>query len=263
MMIDNNKKSNLHNEWNMRIIVTYFTNGIKRIFNKNLGRVIAIIYLAVGFLIWHFRYVIWKPDSTLMNVHKLFISFFVLTTILLVTVIVILIIGMPFEAIGISKNLHRIGLVNSAGEAPLLLSKDKGNGKIMIYKFKTLGIPLSDWEDKQSKIESALNIHIDEISEGNNCRIIIVKCVGGENQLHSYIEWSEDMISNENFEIVLGEGYLGKVTVNIAKIPHMLIGGSTGSGKSVLLKLVLMQCIKKGAEVYIADFKGGVDFPPV
>lgn len=263
MMIDNNKKSNLHNEWNMRIIATYFTNGIKRIFSKNLGRVIAIIYLAVGFLIWHFRYVIWKPDSTLMNVHKLFISFFVLTTILLVTVIVILIIGMPFEAIGISKNLHRIGLVNSAGEAPLLLSKDKGDGKIMIYKFKTLGIPLSDWEDKQSKIESALNIHIDEISEGNNCRIIIVKCVGGENQLHSYIEWSEDMISNENFEIVLGEGYLGKVTVNIAKIPHMLIGGSTGSGKSVLLKLVLMQCIKKGAEVYIADFKGGVDFPPV
>ena len=92
MMIDNNKKSNLHNEWNMRIIATYFTNGIKRIFSKNLGRVIAIIYLAVGFLIWHFRYVIWKPDSTLMNVHKLFISFFVLTTILLVTVIVILII---------------------------------------------------------------------------------------------------------------------------------------------------------------------------
>ena len=43
MMIDNNKKSNLHNEWNMRIIVTYFTNGIKRIFSKNLGRVIAII----------------------------------------------------------------------------------------------------------------------------------------------------------------------------------------------------------------------------
>lgn len=75
MMIDNNKKSNLHNEWNMRIIVTYFTNGIKRIFSKNLGRVIAIIYSAVSFLIWHFRYVIWKPDSTLMNVHKLFISF--------------------------------------------------------------------------------------------------------------------------------------------------------------------------------------------
>lgn len=43
----------------------------------------------------------------------------------------------------------------------------------------------------------------------------------------------------------------------------MLIGGSTGSGKSILLKLVLMQCVKKGAKIYIADFKGGVDFPNV
>ena len=43
----------------------------------------------------------------------------------------------------------------------------------------------------------------------------------------------------------------------------MLIGGSTGSGKSVLLKLLLMQAIKKGADVVIADFKGGVDFPPI
>ena len=39
--------------------------------------------------------------------------------------------------------------------------------------------------------------------------------------------------------------------------------GSTGSGKSVLLKLLLMQALRKGAEVYIADFKGGVDFPKV
>ena len=30
-----------------------------------------------------------------------------------------------------------------------------------------------------------------------------------------------------------------------------------------MLKLLLMQCIKKGARVFIADFKGGVDFPKV
>ena len=53
------------------------------------------------------------------------------------------------------------------------------------------------------------------------------------------------------------------MTVNLAHIPHILLGGSTGSGKSVLLKLLLMQAMKKGARVYIADFKGGVDFPPL
>ena len=53
------------------------------------------------------------------------------------------------------------------------------------------------------------------------------------------------------------------MTVNLAHIPHILLGGSTGSGKSVLLKLLLMQALRKGAEVYIADFKGGVDFSKV
>ena len=55
----------------------------------------------------------------------------------------------------------------------------------------------------------------------------------------------------------------GQVKINLAKIPHILLGGSTGSGKSVLLKLLIMQCVKKDADVFIADFKGGVDFLPV
>ena len=38
---------------------------------------------------------------------------------------------------------------------------------------------------------------------------------------------------------------------------HILLGGVTGSGKTVLLKVLLRQAI---ARVYIADFKGGVDF---
>ena len=63
--------------------------------------------------------------------------------------------------------------------------------------------------------------------------------------------------------LILGESLTGPVTVNLAHVPHILLGGSTGSGKSVLLKLLLMQSLHKGAEVYIADFKGGVDFPEV
>ena len=30
-MIDNNNKSSLHNGWNMRIIVIYFSNGLKKL----------------------------------------------------------------------------------------------------------------------------------------------------------------------------------------------------------------------------------------
>ena len=264
-MIDNNDKSSLHNRWNMRILGIYFSNGLKRIFGKNSGRVIAIIYLAFCLIFWECRYSIWQPYGYFQNLQKFMTSVLVLILIPSVTFALTFLIGMPFGSIGVSNNLHRIGFVNSAGEAPLLLSKsvDKSNDRVMILKFKTFGIPLSEWTDNQDRIESALNIHIDEMREGDDCRIVIIRCVDGENRLSDYIEWSENLLSDENFEIVLGEGYSGRVSVNIAKIPHMLIGGSTGSGKSVLLKLVLTQCVKKDAKVYIADFKGGVDFPPI
>ena len=63
---------------------------------------------------------------------------------------------------------------------------------------------------------------------------------------------------------MLGESLLGPVTLDLNLIPHVLLGGGTGSGKSVLLKLMLMQCLKQpNVQVTIADFKGGVDFPPV
>ena len=75
--------------------------------------------------------------------------------------------------------------------------------------------------------------------------------------------WSDAYLSPDSFVLTLGESLTGPVTVNLAHIPHILLGGSTGSGKSVLLKLLLMQSLRKGAEVYIADFKGGVDFPKV
>lgn len=264
-MIDNNNKSSLHNGWNMRIIVIYFSNGLKRIFRKNSGRIISLLYLTACLIFWKYRYLIWKPEGLFLNLKMFIISALILVIISSVTFVTIFLIGMTFGASSISNNLHRIDFVNSVGEAPLLLSKsiDKNNSKIITLEFKTFGIPLSEWADNQDRIESALNIHIDEIYEGKNCRSVIVKCVDGENRLSDYIEWSESLLSDENFEIVLGEGYSGRVSVNIAKIPHMLIGGSTGSGKSVLLKLVLMQCVKKDAKVYIADFKGGVDFPPI
>ncbi len=264
-MIDNNNKSSLHNGWNMRIIVIYFSNGLKRIFRKNSGRIISLLYLTACLIFWKYRYLIWKPEGLFLNLKMFIISALILVIISSVTFVTIFLIGMPFGASSISNNLHRIDFVNSVGEAPLLLSKsiDKNNSKIITLEFKTFGIPLSEWADNQDRIESALNIHIDEMREGDDCRVVIIRCVDGENRLSDYIEWSENLLSDENFEIVLGEGYSGRVSVNIAKIPHMLIGGSTGSGKSVLLKLVLMQCVKKGAKVYIADFKGGVDFPPI
>ena len=91
----------------------------------------------------------------------------------------------------------------------------------------------------------------------------ILDAVSAGDDLPEVLKWKDSYLSPKSFVLVLGESYTGPVTVNLAHIPHILLGGSTGSGKSVLLKLLLMQALHKGAEVYIADFKGGVDFPKV
>ena len=143
----------------------------------------------------------------------------------------------PFGRRAAKDQLQCIGLINHAGMPPDLLRKrrDKDNPRVTIWEFRNQSIPLQEWEKKCLAIETALGITIVKLAYAK-----------GKSRV-----------------LVLGESYTGPVTVNLAHIPHILLGGSTGSGKSVLLKLLLMQALHKGAEVYIADFKGGVDFPKV
>lgn len=94
-------------------------------------------------------------------------------------------------------------------------------------------------------------------------KIIRVYAVPADSDLPPLLRWKDEYLSPKNYVLTLGESLLGPVEVDLNKIPHILLGGSTGSGKSVLLKLLLMQALHKGAEIFIADFKGGVDFPKI
>ena len=122
---------------------------------------------------------------------------------------------------------------------------------------------LAAWEDKRASIEAALDISIVKMTYGKGKSQVLIYAVPALVDLPEILHWDDKYLSPESFVLVLGESLMGPVTVNLAHIPHILLGGSTGSGKSVLLKLLLMQALRKGAEVYIADFKGGVDFPKV
>ena len=158
-----------------------------------------------------------------------------------------------------------MGLVNHAGEAPALIAKrqDRNNPRLTIWEFDPCGIPLGEWEDKRARIETALDITIAKMTWAEGRKLIRVYAVPAKSDFPALLPWKDEYLSPESFVLVLGESLTGAVTVNLTNIPHILLGGSTGSGKSVLLKLLLMQSLRKGAEVYIADFKGGVDFPKV
>lgn len=169
----------------------------------------------------------------------------------------------PMDRKATQEEFQRIGLTNSAGETPYLLRKerDKENPRITVWIFEPNGISLKEWQDKQAKIETALNLTITDLRYSKGKRQIWLYAVPAESDLPELLVWKDEYLSDTSFVLTLGEGFTGPVTVDLAKIPHILLGGSTGSGKSVLLKLLLIQALKKGAVVCIADFKGGVDFP--
>lgn len=239
--------------------------GLKEIVSKRYSKIIAAIYFIAVILAGVYILGSSKQNMDIFDVIYMGSLRLLYPPLVIITGAFILMrLGTPIGATNINENLWRIGLTNHAGEAPLLLRKHrKADSEITIMEFIPNGIPRTEWEDKQEKIETALDIYITKIEEGKNKKRLILHTVTGDCKLSKFMYWQEKYLSNNDFELVLGQSMLGKITVNLVKIPHILLGGSTGSGKSVLLKLLIMQCVKKDAEVYIADFKGGVDFSPV
>ena len=170
-----------------------------------------------------------------------------------------------FGALSVRGNFEKSGLLNKRGEAPILLRQypDATFAKGTVYEFTNRGVPHEVWIDFREKLEAAFNVFIYKIAPGKNRRRVLVYAVPADEGLPKFLEWSPRYLINDDFNLVLGRGLQGLVTIDLAVVPHVLIGGSTGSGKSVLLKNLLMQCVFKGCEVYIADFKGGIDFPRV
>ncbi len=240
--------------------------GIYDVTHKKACAIIAVLYIVVALFIWVISRV--NANTETADIFSLFniVVFQLLYPLYAVAgfIVMLIMIGTPKGAKSINENLWRIGLTNHAAESPLLLRKYKQDNEfdITIMEFEPNGISLSEWQDKQERIETALNVHIIKFEQGTSKRRILLYTVSGDEGLPKTVYWKEKYLSDEDFTLIFGYSMTGQVKINLAKIPHILLGGSTGSGKSVLLKLLIMQCIKKDAEVFIADFKGGVDFLP-
>lgn len=246
-----------------------FTTGLRQLTVINRWKNIFVVaYLLIAVLAWSNR------DKLLFGLDSAFSLFPILTTAVdwLVTLLLLLgllclisAIGTPRKAQTIQDRLVCAGFKNHSHEPPLLLAKYKHpkNPNLTVWEFDENSTPLSVWQDKKENIRGALIDEITHIKQSKNGRRIIVQTVFPRSTLPSILHWKDSYLSNESFVLILGQSLTERETVNLAKIPHILLGGSSGSGKSILLKLLLMQCVKKGAEVYIADFKGGVDFSAV
>ena len=227
-----------------------------------------VLYILGAVLIWNTQVDIAASTEKIAYISPIaeFAAKNIFATYLIIAGIAITILILtPIGKRSVQERLKSIGLVNHAEAVPELKSKrkDKQNPKISIWEFTSQGIPLKVWRDKQAAIETVLDITVVKMKNGSGKSRVLIHAVPAVSDLPDMIQWKDKYLSQQSFVLSLGESFTGPVTVDLARVPHILLGGATGSGKSVLLKLLLMQANKKGANVYIADFKGGVDFPPI
>lgn len=237
-------------------------NGALSVLRSKAKLIALLVYLVAAAVVYVARDSIFPAEGAFASLHRLMLPVAVVAVAVIGLFGLLLLFGSPWGGSRVNAGMFRAGLKNHAGETPLLLDKRKDKNKpyVVVFEFDANGVPISVWRDRQAYLESALDVNIIKITQGKNKQRVVVYAVPAATDLPDRVGWKSDYLSQDTFVLKLGVGLLGSVEVNVAVIPHILLGGSTGSGKSVMLKLLLMQFVEKGAKVYIADFKGGVDF---
>lgn len=156
----------------------------------------------------------------------------------------------------IYRDLVRIGFTNAAGEAPLLIDRIREKDTVRLV-FYSKGLTDTDWQDHVAALQSALNMSIAEVRPGKDYRTVIVRVVPANTNLGTLIPWTNQYVNyQDEADFVLGRSLTGDVHIDIDKQPMVLIGGSTGSGKSMLAIVLMVQALLRDARVYIFDGKG-------
>ena len=161
------------------------------------------------------------------------------------------------------EKFEEIGFKNRKGNYPQLIKRKKvktGKGPVEELVFDSPGIPLSRWVSDMEEMETVFDGIIVEVTRFEESRRrVLLKMVSGRS-IPNMVNWDDKYIPQDDFVLMAGIGLVEDVYFDFNEFPHALIAGQTGSGKSVVLRCLAWQCVKKGAKLYAVDFKGGVEF---
>ena len=174
----------------------------------------------------------------------------------------------PFKELKrLQKGIDRLNLKNGLGNNPKLQKVkqlDAYRTELTIY---SPGIGVENFEDKKSSLQSSFGSKIEQFIENyeqQGIKIILTKKYLPISV--SFKKVSESLTKEGQF--IVGESERGVKVESIKDLPHVLIAGSTGGGKSVFLKQMLLGLLKSTPklQMYLIDLKGGlelIDFKPL
>lgn len=157
------------------------------------------------------------------------------------------------------KRLEDYKFYGVDGKLPIFLGQEKDDFGLEILKFQA-AIPLKTWKSSREDLESLFNRTIVSIYQDSRKDRVLLNTIPGNVEIPSKIEWNDEYMRSEDGVVVIGKNAVREISFDLNKTPHVLSAGETGSGKSVILRLMLWQLLKAGCRAYMIDFKGGVEF---
>lgn len=234
-----------------------FTEGLKAIPHSPL-RMILVAALLCG-VIAVFCYTGSPSKNMLDKLCKAGVFLCVAPTTPLVFVSALTLTAIPTGGYRFAQALQGISLVNANGTPPRPVQRIKDGQRERVELFAP-GLPMQEFQERRAKIESTLGQRITAIEEGRDCQHVILGLAPGNTKLPERVVLPDKPSATSSI-LLAGVSLDGEVTVDLNRTPHLLVGGSTGSGKTTLVKTFIQQLLSK-AEVSLVDMKGGLDYPP-
>lgn len=160
----------------------------------------------------------------------------------------------------LQKFFQQVELRGADGKLPRCVKVKKVSRYLKKVTFKSR-VTLPQWEKVRRDLEQFFRQRIYSIEQHRkDVRKVDIYLV--QEELPSLIPWNDKyMVKGRKFAV--GEGYKGPVNWDATTLPHGLVAGATGGGKTVLLRCIIHQAIQKKFNVTVLDFKGGGDYASV
>lgn len=167
----------------------------------------------------------------------------------------------------LQKAIDRLNLKNGMGVLAKLTkvkNLDAYRTELTLY---CPGIGGDQFEEKRDALSSSLGKRIEAIIKNYEQKGVKIILTTKRLATHVPLEKVSGRLKYDG-EFVIGETESGVKVQSIKELPHILIAGSTGGGKSVFLKQMLVGLLKSTPklQMYLIDLKGGlelIDFKPL
>lgn len=158
------------------------------------------------------------------------------------------------------RKLEHSGIKNAEGRYPQVIAVNQIDEYKTTLVIRSVGIGIDKYHTRKGDLESSLAEMINTIVSGANPQIVIFNLA--KRKLVEKTEFPAlEKYLKTPYSFIVGESMKGPVIKSIESLPHMLIAGTTGGGKSVFFKQMLLGLLKTSPhlQMYLVDLKRGVE----